>query len=125
MRRCRFDFDRVVTFVDSETSKKRAFLRRGKALVPKALVQSTNKKNEYGRILPCRTRPFTSQTNDVTQVTGQCNADYQFQSRFPPENAFEHNKAEHSDITMIFGRKKLPNKLLRLLRLFAVAMRSS
>ncbi len=125
VQRCRFDFDRIVTLVDPETQKTRAFLRKGKALVATPVVQATNERNEYGRILPYRSRPFISQTNDVTQVCGQCNADYQFQGRFPPENALENARAGHSDIVLLFGRRKLTDKQKRLLRFFGVATRSS
>ncbi len=125
VQRCRFDFDRIVALVDSTTGKARRFLRKGKNLVAEAVVQNTNERNEYGRILPVRRRPYTSSTNDVAQACGQSNIDYQFQPRFPPDKALATAQANHSDIDFIFGRKKLTDKQRRLLRLFGVAMRSS
>ncbi|MDP7179354.1 MAG: hypothetical protein QF749_13805, partial [Verrucomicrobiota bacterium] len=129
VQRCRFDFDRIVTLTDPETGKTRRILRRGKKLVPEAFVQATNERNEYGRILPLRSRPHISSSNDVTEACVQCNADYQFQPRFPPEDVLTAASAawlsNHSDITLIFGRKKLTAKQRCILRLFGVAMRSS
>ena len=56
-------------------------MRRGKELVPTAVVSTGNDENEYGKVAVERTMPFTSSSSDVMQASIRCNTDYQYQKK--------------------------------------------
>ena len=81
--KCRFRFYRYTKLLIAGAVK--YVLRRGKNLVEEAMVSVGNEENEYGKVMPVRTMPFTSSSSDVLQATIRCNADYQYQKRGVPE----------------------------------------
>ena len=83
---CRFYFFHIVEISveqDGRTVTKR-FLRRGKELVDRAFVATTNDRNEFGRAVLERTHPFTSSSSDLTQAGIRCNSDVQIMDRAVP-----------------------------------------
>ena len=57
--------------------------RRGKELVKKPYVASTNVHNEFGRVRVERHTPFRGSITDVGQCAVRCNLDFQFMPRAP------------------------------------------
>ena len=83
---CRFYFFHVVVIEVEEEGRTvtKRFLRRGKELVDRAFVATTNERNEFGRAVVERTHPFTSSSSDLTQAAGRSNADVQYVDRAVP-----------------------------------------
>ena len=57
--------------------------RRGKELISKPFVATTNERNELGRVQVERHTPFRGATTDVGQCGARCNFDFQFMPRAP------------------------------------------
>ena len=83
MPKCRYRFFRYVLLLIEGVIK--FVMRRGKELVPTAVVSTGNDENEYGKVAVERTMPFTSSSSDVMQATIRCNTDYQYQKRGVPD----------------------------------------
>ena len=80
---CRFFFFVVLVFKTVENAVERIVRvrRRGKELIKKPYVASTNEHNELGRVQVERGTPFRSPTSDVAQCAVRCNFDFQFMPR--------------------------------------------
>ena len=86
---CRFHFFAILVFTVLEGTREviRHVLRRGKALVSKAYVASTNERNGCGSFVTERTHPFRSSSSDVHQSVFRCNGDVQLKDRSVPAEA--------------------------------------
>jgi len=97
---CRFFFFFIVvlTVVRNGVSTVKKIRRRGKQLVSQAYIARTNQRNEFGRVMVRRDRPFRSASNDVAQPLGRCNIDFQFMPRALDDEALEIDSAEQPGV---------------------------
>ena len=131
--KCRFRFYKYVLLLIEGVIK--FVMRRGKELVPTAVVSTGNDENEYGKAVVPRTMPFTSSSSDVLQATIRCNADYQYQKRGVPDlSATEQEAAAASSAQtaadqarfLMFGCRRTAGKMMGfLMTTLATAMRAA
>ena len=131
--KCRFRFYKYVMLLIEGVIK--FVMRRGKELVPTAVVSTGNDENEYGKAVAPRTMPFTSSSSDVLQATIRCNADYQYQKRGVPDlSATEQEAAAASSAQtaadqarfLMFGCRRTAGKMMGfLMTTLATAMRAA
>ena len=93
---CRFLFFFIVvlTVITNGVTKVKRIRRRGKQLVSKAYIATTNLRNEFGRVVVRRDTPFRSASNDVAQALDRCNIDFQFMPRTLDDEALDGDSAE-------------------------------
>ena len=93
---CRFYFFFIVvlTVISNGVSTVKKIRRRGKQLVSQAYIATTNVRNEFGRVVVRRDRPFRSATNDVAQALDRCNIDFQFMPRTLDDEALGGDNTE-------------------------------
>ena len=133
MPKCRFRFFRYVLLLIEGVIK--FVMRRGKELVPTAVVSTGNDENEYGKVAVERSMPFTSSSSDVMQATIRCNTDYQYQKRGVPDlSATEQlaGPASSEQVSagqasfLMFGCRRTAGKMMGLLMItLATAMRAA
>ena len=82
---CRFFFYVVLAFKILVGCVERIvqIRRRGKALVVEPRIETTNERNELGRVQVERHTPFRGATSDIAQRAVRCNVDFQFMPRAP------------------------------------------
>ena len=120
---CRFLFVRIVEF--KVLDKMKRVLRRGKELVEKAGVCSSNTRNEYGRVQVVRRHPFRSTSNDVCQAFARCNIDVQRNDRVVPEDVDAQTVAAMKPVRFFYGEARLSADARLMLAALAEGMRSS
>ena len=108
-------------------------LRRGKAIVSRPYIASTNERNEYGSFVPQREHPFRSSSSDVHQVVFRCNGDVQFKDRCVPAEAVtnssgvaELDASQSIDgAGLFFGSRALFPLQRTVLKCYEVALKAS
>jgi hypothetical protein len=97
---CRFYFFFIVvlTVISNGVSTVKKIRRRGKQLVSQAYIATTNVRNEFGRVVVRRDRPFRSATNDVAQALDRCNIDFQFMPRTLDDDALGDDNTEQQSV---------------------------
>ena len=80
---CRFWFLHIVSLIlaSGNGATRKRIRRRGKEIVAKPYVTSTNEHNEYGLVMPERPQPFRAPNSDVICVADRCNVDFRVMER--------------------------------------------
>ena len=105
---CRFFFFHIVvlTYICdvvhgvANTVTKR-IRRRGRKLVQKPYIATTNERNEFCKPILQRDTPFRSASTDVGQVWGRCNVDFQFMHRTVDPSCFVEGSAEQPAVLQV------------------------
>ena len=72
--------------LDGDAIRHKKLRRRGKTIVKKARISTTNEHNEYGLVEPERPQPFRSPSSDVMCTADRCNDDFRIMARGFPES---------------------------------------